>query len=430
MVAPIGAKRAPSFGRRMGRARRQGLTIAAVVGLAKADAAAVGVVAPALRADLHITDAQLGLLASLAAGAGALAALPAGSLVDRRHRVAVVTVAAVLWSAGLGVAGFADGIVLLAVARVASGAVATVARPLSVSMAGDLYRPAERGRALAGLDAGQAAGTAVCFLLGALALEFFDWHWLFWFLAIAGCLLAVATSRLREPLSRRDPGPPVLQVLRVLVRTRTNMVVLAADSVGNFFYAGAASFAVLFITERFGLANATVDALAPALAAGVIVGVLAGGRAGDRLARVGGGERRLVVASGCQLAATAVFALALLTTSVLDAGALLFAAATILGGAGPCLDAVRVDIVARSMRGRAEAARGLLMLASSALGPITFGLVATAFGGRSSGVALRDAFLVMLGPLAAGAVLLLAAVRPYPLDAAAAGTDMEAALRG
>ena len=45
----------------------------------------------------------------------------------------------------------------------------------------------------------------------------------------------------------------------------------------------------------------------------------------------------------------------------------------------------------------------MLTLASSALGPVTFGLVATAFGGRGD-LALRDAFLVMLIPLAAGAL--------------------------
>jgi hypothetical protein len=38
-------------------------------------------------------------------------------------------------------------------------------------------------------------------------------------------------------------------------------------------------------------------------------------------------------------------------------------------------------------------------------------------------MALRDAFMLMLLPLAAGALILLAAVRPYPADAAAAGTD-------
>jgi MFS family permease len=217
-------------------------------------------------------------------------------------------------------------------------------------------------------------------------------------------------------------------VLLTLVRIRTNLVVLAADSVGNFFFAGVASFSVLFITERYGLTTATVDALAPVVAVGVMAGILTGGRLGDRLTRRADGSKRLAVASGCQLVATAIFALALLTSSVVPAAVLLFFGASVLGGAGPCLDAVRLDIVRPNIRGRAEAAKGLLTLASSALGPITFGLVATALtdAGRSHAVALRDTFLLMLVPLAGGALILLAARRPYPADAAAAASPVPA----
>jgi MFS family permease len=402
--------------------KRQTVVIAAIVGLAKADAAAMGVVAPELRNHLHVTAAQLGLLASLGAATGALAALPAGSLVDRRHRVFIVTVALVGWSLSLGLAGFAGGLALLALARVLSGGIATVARPVAVSLTGDFYRTAERGRAVATLDAGQAVGTAVCFILGALAVHLLNWRWLFFWLAAVGVLMAVGSRRLTEPVRTGPAGPPLLVMLRMMVTIRTNLIVLVADSIGNFFYAGAASFAVLFISDRYHLSNATVDALAPILAAGVIVGILAGGRIGDRLTRRRGGEERVVVAATCQLIATALFAVALLSASFFQASVFLFLGSTVLGAAGPCLDAVRMDIVPSGMRGRAEATRGLLLLGSGALGPLTFGLVATAFGGRTGGLALRDAFLVMLIPLAAGALTLLAAVRPYRADARAAAS--------
>ncbi len=402
--------------------RSNGIVVVSVVALAKADAAAIGIVAPALRTALHIGDARLGLLASLASGAGAISALPAGGLVDRRHRPAVVAAALAAWSVSLGVAGFAAGFALLAAGRLVSGAVATIARPVAVSLAGDIFHPSLRGRALAALDAGQAAGVAVCYLLGALAVRALSWRWLFWWLAAAGLLLALAARRMDEPVAKRLPGPPLPAVLRSLLRIRTNVVVLVADSIGNFFYAGVASFAVLYVTSRYGFTTAFVDALAPAIAAGVIAGILVGGRVGDRLARGGTGERRLLVASGSQLASTALFGASLLSGSVVTAALLLGLGATVLGAAGPCLDAVRVDIVAPQVRGRAEAARGLLTLVSSALGPVTFGLVSTAFGGKGHGLALRDAFLVMLFPLAAGAVTLLAARRSYRADAAAAGT--------
>ena len=391
--------------------------IAAVVGLAKADAAAIGAVAPALKSELHITAAQLGLLGSLAAATGALAALPAGTLVDRRHRIMVLTVALVGWSVALGTVGFAQGLLLLALARTVSGGIATVARPVAVSLIGDFYQVAYRGRALAILDTGQAVGTAICFVLGALAVDLLSWRWLFFWLAAIGVGMAYFSRRLEEPVRTGPPGPSLSSTLSALIHIKTNLIVLVADSIGNFFYAGAASFAVLFIAERYRMDNATVDALAPILAAGVVIGILAGGRIGDRLTRTRGGEERVVVASTCQLVATALFGAALMSHSLATSAIFLFFGATVLGGAGPCLDAVRIDIVPAGMRGRGEAARGLLLLASGALGPITFGLVATAFGGRGAGLALRDAFLVMLVPLALGAIVLLAAVRPYRQDA-------------
>jgi MFS family permease len=399
--------------------RRQSIVIAAVVGLAKADSAAMGVVAPALRTHLHVTPADLGILGSLASVTGALAALPAGTLVDRRHRISVLTVALVGWSVALGLAGFARGLLLLAVARILSGGIATVARPVAVSLAGDLFAVADRGGALAVLDTGQAVGTAICFALGALAVHLLSWQWLFFWLAAIGLAMTFLTFRLAEPPRTGPPGPPLIPVLRTLVGIRTNLIVLIADSIGNFFFAGAASFAVLFISDRYNMSNGEVDALAPIFALGVIAGILVGGRVGDRLTRSRGGEERVVVAGICQLVATALFAVALLGPSVYTAGTFLALGAAVLGGAGPCLDAVRIDIVPAGMRGRAEAARGLLLLASGALGPVTFGLVATGFGGKS-GLALRDAFLVMLGPLGTAALVLLAAVRPYQGDARAA----------
>jgi MFS family permease len=255
-----------------------------------------------------------------------------------------------------------------------------------------------------------------------LAVRFLSWRFLFWGLAAAGVVLALAARHLDDPVPSRPGGPSLVRALRTLVRIRTNRVVLAADSVSNFFFAGVASFSVLFITERYGLSTATVDFLAPVVAVGVMAGVLTGGRLGDRLTRRADGRKRLAVASGCQLAATALFAAALLAGSVVAAAILLLLGASVLGGAGPCRDAVRLDIMRPDIRGRGEAAKGLLTLGSTALGPLVFGLVATGLthGGRSHAMALRDTFLLMLLPLAAGALVLLAARRPYAADVAAA----------
>ncbi len=135
------------------------IVLVGVVALAKADAATIGVVAPALRADLHVTDAQLGFWRRSPASPAPCAPCPlAGWWTGGTGRPS----SASPWCSGAWPSvwpGFAAGLALLAVARLVSGGVATIARPVSVSLAGDLYHPHRRGRALAALDAGQAAGT-------------------------------------------------------------------------------------------------------------------------------------------------------------------------------------------------------------------------------------------------------------------------------
>jgi hypothetical protein len=198
-----------------------------------------------------------------------------------------------------------------------------------------------------------------------------------------------------------------------------------ADSVATFFFAGVASFAVLFVTHRYGLPASLVDALVPVLAVGIVAGNLLGGRVADRMAASRGGGARLHLASGCQLAAAAILAGALLQSSVVAGGLLLFAGAAVLGAAGPCLDAVRMDVLPSRIRGRSEAARGLLTLGAGALGPLVFGLLAGSSASRNEGLALRDAFLWMLLPLVSSSLVLLVAVRHYRSDSVAAGLPGE-----
>jgi MFS family permease len=346
-----------------------------------------------------------------------------------------------------------------------------------------VYPPERRGRVMAALDAGQSAGTAVCFLLAALALRWFSWRMAFWWLAAAGVILAFAASRLRDPaplgrirfwgprlrpevFDEEEPvevvalaqvpvgsgpivgpeievieavslppvGPPpgedavslsLWKVMRELLSIRTNRVVLLGEAVGNFFYAGVTSFAVLYATERFGVSTADVDSAAPFVAVGIVAGLLLGGAVGDRLARRGGGSRRLILACTLDLCAAAILVPAVAFHSGVVSASLLILAAAILAGGAPCLDAVRIDIVRPEIRGRAEAARGLLTLGASAIAPMVFGLVAVSFGGQgSNGSGLGDAFLVMLLPLAASGVILLAGLRSYDTDVAAAAEHL------
>ena len=221
---------------------RRALVIALLVGLAKADGAAVGVVAPALESDLHVSTAQIGLLAFPGRCYRGTFRSTGGSLVDRRRRVVIITVSLVAWSLALGLAGLATGFVILCLARLLSGGVASVARPAAISIAGDSFEAAERGRAVAVLAVAGVLGSAACYLLGAISVGLLNWRWLFALLAGAGVALALAAARLDDPLVERREAPAIGQVMVSLLRIRTNLVVQIADSIGTFFLRGGRLF--------------------------------------------------------------------------------------------------------------------------------------------------------------------------------------------
>src|SRR5437763_9717266 len=109
---------------------------ACVLMLNAADAGTVGAVAPQLERSLHISNAELGLIAGVAALAGAVATFPVGVLTDRVHRVHLLAGSIVLWSAAMLASAFAPSFSVLVATRVALGAVTATGAPTVASLTG------------------------------------------------------------------------------------------------------------------------------------------------------------------------------------------------------------------------------------------------------------------------------------------------------
>ena len=90
-----------------------------------------------------------------------------------------------------------------------------------------------------------------------------------------------------------------------------------------------------------------------------------------------------------------------------------------LAGAGPLLDAVRMDVLVPKLRGRAEAIRGVIRTLAEGAAPLVFGVMAGVLaGGGHAG--LRLTFLLLLPALFLNGALVLVATKTYPGDMAAA----------
>ena len=101
-----------------------------------------------IKADLLLTDTQLGLLSGLAfALFYATLGIPVAALADRMNRVNIISIAMALWSAMTAVCGLAQNFSQLLLARIGVGVGEAGSSPPSHSIIADLY-PADK-RALA-----------------------------------------------------------------------------------------------------------------------------------------------------------------------------------------------------------------------------------------------------------------------------------------
>ena len=436
--------------------------LASVLALSSADASTVGASASQLRAGLHITNTDIGLLVSVTSLVAAAASLPFGVLADRVRRTGLLAGAIVLWGLAMIWSATVPSFGQLLVARLFLGAVTAAAGPVVASLVGDYFHASERGRIYGYILAGELLGAGVGFgVTGDIAV--LSWRAAFVILALPAFALAWFVAHLPEPVRgglAEEAGPaeptdaqrlaherglepdPKLILLgdprrlgllaagRHILRVRTNVVLIAASACGYYFLAGVQTFGIEFVTHQYRIDQALANLLLLVIGGGAIVGVLAGGTIGDALLRRGYLNARILVSAIAATASVAFFVPAFLTRGAMTALPYIVLAALALFAQNPPLDAARLDVMVPLLWGRAEGVRTFLRTLAMALAPLLFGALSDyVFGGGRAG--LQRTFLVMLVPLAGSAFFLFKGLRTYPRDVATAAesTRREAEFR-
>ncbi len=455
------------------------VVFACVLGLSGADVAMVGASATQLRHSLGISNTGLGLLVTVTSLVSAVATLPFGVLADRVQRTRTLGVAVACWAVAMGWSAAAGSFAELLLARLVLGVVTAAAGPVVASLVGDYFPGWERGRVWGYILAGELAGAGVGFGFAGNVASL-SWRAAFVVLALPALPLAWVTLRLPEParggrsvllpegdasgagaagrpdaaagdggagglsdaqrlasdrgmrpdedlLPGTDPGRMnLLAAARYVLRVRTNVVLIIASACGYYFLAGVMTFGTEFVKGQYGIGQGLATLMLLLVGIGAVVGVLTGGRAGDALLRRRHLTGRMIVSAAAATATVAVAIPALLTRDLGVAVPFLMLTACFLSAQNPPLDAARLDIMPPALWGRAEAIRTVLRSLAQALAPLLFGAVADhLFGGGRAG--LQWAFVLMLVPLAASAVLLYRGLRTYPADVATAAAAGQAA---
>ena len=135
------------------------------------DRSILGLLIDPIKADLGLSDVQIGLLLGPAfAIFYATMGLPLGYLADRRRRTWIVAAGVALWSAATVLSGLARNFAQLFMARMSVGIGEATLSPCAMSLISDSYPEERRGKPIALYSSAISVGSALAALLGAAVL--------------------------------------------------------------------------------------------------------------------------------------------------------------------------------------------------------------------------------------------------------------------
>lgn len=246
-----------------------------------------------IKADLDLSDGQLGLLAGFAFALFYVSAgIPIARWADYTNRRNIVAGAVGLWSLMTALSGFVQNYTQLLLARIGVGVGEAGGSPPSHSIISDIFPPEKRASALGFYSTGVNIGILFGFLLGGWLNEFFGWRVAFMVVGVPGILLAVAVRMtvaepvrgLTESALSHNDSAPFGQVLALLWQRRTFRHMAFGAALNAFAGYASASWTASFMIRSYDMSTGELGTwLAIITGAFGAIGVFIGGIVADRL---------------------------------------------------------------------------------------------------------------------------------------------------
>jgi predicted MFS family arabinose efflux permease len=247
----------------------------------------------AIKADLGLSDGQLGLLTGFAFAAFyVIAGIPIARWADRANRRDIVALSLFLWSFMTAISGFVQNFTQLLLARIGVGVGEAGGSPPSHSIISDIFGPRERASAIGFYSMGVSIGILFGFLAGGWLNEFFGWRVAFLVVGAPGILLAVFVRMtvaepvrgLNEQRQANDAPVPFMQVLSLLWSRRSFRHMAIGAGLNAFAGYSTSNWTASFMIRSHDMSTGELGTwLAMTIGLGGAVGVFCGGLLADRL---------------------------------------------------------------------------------------------------------------------------------------------------
>ncbi|MEM7221307.1 MAG: MFS transporter [Pseudomonadota bacterium] len=246
-----------------------------------------------IKADLGLSDGQLGLLTGFAfALFYVTAGIPIARWADRSNRRNIIAIAIGLWSFMTAISGLCQQYWQLLLARIGVGVGEAGGSPPAHSIISDVFPPTTRASALAFYSTGVNIGILFGFLLGGWLNEFFDWRVAFFVVGLPGILVALLVRftivepqrGAAEARTASENMVPLGDVLRTLWSRSSFRHIALGCALNAFAGYSSSNWTASFMIRSHNMSTGELGTwLAMILGFGGAVGVLLGGLLADRL---------------------------------------------------------------------------------------------------------------------------------------------------
>ncbi len=217
-----------------------------------------------IKADLGLSDTQLGLLSGISFALFYVAlGIPIARYADRGNRRNIVAIAIALWSAMTALSGAAQNFVHLLLARIGVAVGEAGGSPPSHSMISDMFPPQQRATALSIYSTGINFGILLGFIIGGWVNDWLGWRWVFVIIGIPGIAWALLVRlSLSEPprgyaekLTQVADPPPFKDTLMLLWSRRSFRHLSLAAGLHAFVGYGVGQWIASFFIRTYALTS-------------------------------------------------------------------------------------------------------------------------------------------------------------------------------
>ncbi|WP_343702150.1 MFS transporter [Chitinophaga sp.] len=278
--------------------------------LNQADRQIFSVVLPLIKAELALSDADLGLIASALVWTYGLLVPVAGFTGDRISRKSIIGFSLLFWSFSTLATGLCSTLIQFLVLRgFATGGGEAFYAPSANAMLSERYA-GNRSTALALHQTAVYAGIILSGLIAGYIGEHYGWRNAFFVFGAFGIVLAfVIFFRLsKDRPVVAEQGVSIAATAKVILRKPTFLLLTGAFACMVFVNVGYLTWMPSFLVEKFGLS--LTDAGFSSMFyhhAGAFLGVLAGGKIADATAKINRRNRLLVQCAGLLLGAPFIY---------------------------------------------------------------------------------------------------------------------------